>query len=235
PNLRVIRSGVVGTWLNEAAMVCHFNSSISIESYLLGKPAFSMDWLNTKIIREMSPVTLGVSYKLNSVSEFEEKIVEVSNHHVLTGKGLDTAAGDLLESWIHMPPQGAAREISEAIETYLQQSTSGPNLEKCRQMALYGSLSPRSLRGWFEGLGRLIFGPRFFEFLRNWVLTKNIGKGTRVVKSFNKKMIDKVLSNIQSAIQSKENLESELATDQDTVIRRLIAGSYKIKAQGDSC
>jgi surface carbohydrate biosynthesis protein len=231
-NLKVIRSGVVGNWLNEAGMVCHFNSSIAIESYLLGRPAYALDWMNTRIIREMSPVTLGISYKLNSRSELEKKLTDISNNKDLTGQGLDASAADLLNSWIYMQPHGAAPEIREVIDGYLQKNKFEVDPEKCRQMAFYGSLSKHSLRGWVEGLGRVTFSPGFFEFLRNWILTKNIGKGTRIVKRFDKKMIDKVLRNIERALQTGETIRSEPATNQDAVVFRMISGSYKIKVSG---
>lgn len=221
-NIHVINNGVIGPWIRDAKIIIHFNSSIAIDARLMNKIPYSLDWISADSIRLMSGVSYNASAKLKSELELEQLIEG-------TYKTEYTSADNLIQKWICSPPAGASSLVADTIFNILSGQKVTLNKNLCSKMSLYGSASSYSIRGWAEGLGRFVLGPSNFNFLRTWVFTKNIRKGTKIYKQFKVNQVQRIVAALGNSkdivarsIENKDLLLPRTATQTIVVFERSI-------------
>jgi hypothetical protein len=197
---------VIGPWLRDSIATLHLNSSIAVDGFLMNKPAYSLEWISTKAIRDMCALSFDVSKKLKNEDDLT-LLLSGKEPHAFTSTESE-AAQKMIQDWIYSPNEGATSLVVEVIEKVLLNSNSSPNKKLCKEMALFGSLSHKSARGWIEGFGRRAIGPGAFEFLRTWVLTKNIGRGTKITKKFKTAQVQKIITKLNLIDQKSVTVRS---------------------------
>lgn len=198
-NIAIRRDGTIAPWIKAASIMIHLNSSTAIDTFMMGKTPITLDWINDNISRGMSQLSYEVSYKCQQYSELQDIInseiaIYYNKHESL--KYFSQNARNKVAEWFHLLDGRASERAAESIIACLDKKDVNPSQEKCKRMTLYGSRNPRLLKGWIDGIGRLTVGPNAYNFLRTWVLTRNIGLGTKHSKRIDAHKVDVLIKKI---------------------------------------
>lgn len=222
-NIRVERQGTVAPWLKASAITLHLNSSVAVDAYLMGKPAVSLDWINTDTIRGMSSLSYDASHKARDYGELKAVVSRAisGDKGMLAGVLSDAKVKDEVVSWFHEPDGNASSRTAAAIVSAIANKLTPTNRQKCRMMSLYGSVA--SMSGWIGGIGRLALGARLYDSLRS--------RRKEGSKGFSSEKVASILKKLDDINPEAGAFEASQIGRRDVIIGRIAGYSIKIASK----
>jgi len=190
PNISVVRGGPIGRSLQGAIALVHLNSSVAVDASLMAKPVFTMDWVNTDVIRNLTQITFQLSRKSKSLDDLATEIRQIANGDRPHVEGPSSA----IQDWFFDPGRAASR-LANLIET-IQRHGPSPRAPKKLCEAVRGPNGGLSLKHLFDLLMKFIIGEYLHQTLRARLGTLLGVHGDRSKKAFTADQVQAVLARI---------------------------------------
>ncbi|WP_411037476.1 surface carbohydrate biosynthesis protein [Shinella sp. BYT-45] len=168
PNIEVDGSGDVLNMIHEAKCVVHLNCGTSVDALLQRKVPVSLEYLNTELLLDHTPLPSRLSLRPRS----REELVEAVKGLVEGRTAFDhDAAFAEIEPWFYRA-DGAAAERVASVLAALPKGSPRPSLSH----AVRGGRAAPSAGQVLQGLASAAFGSHFVGVLRGKVAASRKGK-----------------------------------------------------------
>lgn len=187
-NIKIVHEGAANYWIKNSKCLLHVNCSTAIESVILGKKAFSLEWLNSKYT--FRPLPTEVSHKIFNQNEIFEILSK--NLYKSTSKLNQDISNFICNSFGYLDGKNSQR-VADAIDNFIK-SNFYKNKQKKIKISLLKKIK-RNLNNMME-----------YNYL--WKI-KNIIKNYKSDKQFDKKEVDKIINRFSIVEASFKTIESQ--------------------------
>jgi len=187
PNIFVNGDGDVFDAISGAAVVLHLNCGSAVDALMMGKPAVSLEFLNTPFLRAHTPLPSKVSRKTVSFDDLKFQIRYLDRD--ISGPVISEEVESKIKEWFG-PLDGSS--INRVVEFLIRKFD---ELQQIRPktrwfdvwLALKGSRNRPRFSSFCIGVSSIILGSALVSLIMNRILTK------RRKKSFSAKEVAEVL------------------------------------------
>ncbi|MFK7874077.1 MAG: surface carbohydrate biosynthesis protein [Oligoflexales bacterium] len=221
-NVFVEGAGSISHAISHSLVILQMNSSAAVDSYLMDKPVINLDWCLSDLMQDKCKLPSQVSARPKSYMEAKMMI-----KNVIQGKKIHEVNVDVeqeIKNWFGSPGNSADTIANLLIEE--SSKCSNINNNYCREIAAKGSREP-NLRTSIDKIGRKIFSPRNYIFLRNRILTKKIFSQDKAAKVFTPKTVSNIVKRI-SNVDKIEDFHISYIESKDVVTRNLAGSTVKL-------
>jgi len=228
PNVVVKCEGVIGPWLKTAAVGIHFNSSVSIDAFLMRKPMLAPKWMLSALTQDMAEISFGLSLRVNSYDELRQLIDQTfKGERVFDESLFEPNALNLLNNWFVDNDGQAHKRAADVIER-VARSAKIPSRTSLTRALKTGSRGPGNAVGRVDYWGRRLIGPRAYEYLRGRYLNRSRNWEARQAKVFTVSEVNDVLSRLRRALGDASGVKAVQAPRRDYEIRGMGYGAIRI-------
>tara|TARA_B100000989_G_scaffold277716_1_gene238896 strand:+ start:963 stop:2360 length:1398 start_codon:yes stop_codon:yes gene_type:complete len=216
-NVRVRKEGTSLVWINKAAVLLHMNCFTAVEASFMNVEAISLEWINSKVLREHSPEPYLISHKAESFSQLKDWITLIFDGGKLEkSHAQNSFAADLIpKSYLMLDGNSGARvakTLSDLIDLESKAAQKVPVAFRNRVI-----LSARQL-----------LGHRLSELIR-WCIMSQKNRKNRKLKQLDIGKITQFFNNITVKNSSFRPVRVEFVDQKTCDNSRLLSGkSIKI-------
>ncbi|MCB0307930.1 MAG: hypothetical protein KDD48_01050 [Bdellovibrionales bacterium] len=197
-NVHIVRDHAVSSWLKAARLVFHFTSSVAIDATLMKKPIYTLNWLSTNLLREMSPIAQQLSYSIESEDDF--KAIIADGHESVDSDSIpNEQAFDTLKQWYYLMDGLSHARVSDQILKFLRGKDISVSHFRCIIEQICNSGSYGDWKSICGGLGRRILGGHHYLKLRQKFRSLNQEAQMKTDKCFSCDQVNKILQRIEKA------------------------------------
>ncbi|MFP9136006.1 surface carbohydrate biosynthesis protein [Devosia sp. XGJD_8] len=159
PNIVVDGRGDALNMIANAACIVHLNCGTAVDALLQRKPAISLEYLNTELLLDHTPLPSRLSIRASS---FEALVGHVSDHLAAPGDFVPDGARDEIEPWFYKVDGKAA----ERVATILGRLPKQP-VKRNFGAAMRGGRPNANPAQIAQGAANVVAGSRFVTWSRN--------------------------------------------------------------------
>lgn len=219
----------VAPWIRGSAMVIHSNSSVAVDTYLLGAFQVCIDWIDNPVLRQWANmVTWKVSQKAASFDELRTMARDALSGARPAGAAVDPAAADEIRDWFHLNDGQACVRVTDAILRLLAG----------RAATRADGKRARTLRNYAELAGGIALGTRTYGFVRSAARSVIVNRKLVLSRAALKDLdIARVRAKLHDLRRLERNGEQPLSADRlktgGMLERRLSQNSIRIAPHGN--
>lgn len=172
PNIEVDGNGDVLNMIHEAACIVHLNCGTAVDGLLQKKVPVSLEYLNTELLLDHTPLPSQVSLKPRSREELVETVRGLVDGNVVFDH--DAAFAEI-EPWFYRADGAAGERVASLLAT----ASAGRPRSSLAHAVRGGRPSP-SAKQILQGIATVAFGSRFVGRLRGKVEAARRGKDIAV-------------------------------------------------------
>lgn len=234
PNVMVRCEGTVGPWLKSSAIALHFNSSVSIDAFLMKKPMAVPKWLTSALTKDMAEISFGLSLMAESYDHLRKIIDEATQgNNQFKLELFEPRAVQLLRDWFVENDGQAFHRVADVLSR-IAKSSAPPKLSSLAKILKTGSRDEAHWVSRVDYLGRSVLGAANYQFLRDRYLNRSRGWEARRLKAFNQQDVAEILSKLNQLFSDGHQIQAATAEQADYAFSRVGSGSIRVSPRGFS-
>jgi len=222
PQVEVVCEGTIGSWLKESIVSIHFNSSVSIDAYMMKKPSLIPLWLTSNLTREMAEISFGLSIKTHDYDHLKSiiKKTQIDPKH-LSQLEVEAGAEAVLNDWFVTCDGQSYLRVADAITQFAENNLTEfvKKKQKLKTILKNGSKGSRNKIGRADFILKTILGSPLQMTFRSYFLKPDKRKA-RLSKEIHVENVQHIIECVESVLGSKSKLKAIAASEKHYLFPR---------------